>query len=786
MKADEASPNGRPSRRQVLHLCGAFVGLAVLAATIRIHWLPAAILPMPVDAAYYYAVAENLHDHRGFVIDYAWNYLRGVPEHLPIPSNDYWQPLTSLVLAASFLVAPASWATAQAVAVIFGCLMVLMALWFAWRMTGSVWLGLLAGVYVAFRPQSVLESISTDTPPFFAVFGGLALMVMVVGFMELEGAKAPPKAGRVLVFAAALGVLSGLAYLVRTDGALMLLTASYLFWRLKGKISRGGAASTGGERVKEPRADSALKWVGVMWVAFLVAILPWLVRNYLAFGSPMPGGLAKTALMVSYSDVMSSQPERVTLARYLSQGAGAILHQKAVTLWITAVRLADTCGRLILALAFWELLAGRKRFSHLPVLLHLLLIWLVASVVLTAVSLRGTWHHMAVIFVPILPGFALLGLKRLWEKVAADKRLFLGLGAAAFVLAVIGVGVYSTLPGVRLNLAWAAWFLIIYALPGLALMLMALLGRIADARWWATLLFLTPVALLAASILRFPIDRRDVCERWAQLERNVASFVDADASTSLSTGAQRQSEREKPILNDNPWHYWFVTRRPAYMFPQDAYARTRKMARRLGVRYMVLSPRLFTDIPPLANWIAADDSAVVGIIYSFAEVPNSEVAGSLSANDLARRWEQIRESRKPGERAAEDTVIAFMVRFLDPLPGEGAPSSQEMAQAQERSARGLTAMGRRDWAIIAFAKALRLIPEAPDAHANLARALLEDAVDPMTRPGKPPRAVELRQAFEQAEKAAALAPDRVGFRALSDMIARELGKTEPEGALSQH
>ncbi len=77
----------------------------VLATAIigRLMLASAAQHPGHGDHAFYYTVAENLADGRGLVIDYIWNYLSGV-ETISHYSNDYWMPLTSLIISLSLLV----------------------------------------------------------------------------------------------------------------------------------------------------------------------------------------------------------------------------------------------------------------------------------------------------------------------------------------------------------------------------------------------------------------------------------------------------------------------------------------------------------------------------------------------------------------------------------------------------------------------------------------------------------------------------------------------------------
>ena len=74
-----------------LLLLAILFGLALIP---RLFFALSARHPGHGDFAYYYSLAENLAEGRGFQIDYIWNYLNP-PETISHPSNDYWMPFTS-------------------------------------------------------------------------------------------------------------------------------------------------------------------------------------------------------------------------------------------------------------------------------------------------------------------------------------------------------------------------------------------------------------------------------------------------------------------------------------------------------------------------------------------------------------------------------------------------------------------------------------------------------------------------------------------------------------------
>lgn len=375
----------------------------VLSLAVRFWAASSVTFPIPPDAAYYYSVAENLHSGRGFVIDYTWNYIRGMPQSLPVPSNDYWQPLTSIILGLSFKIFPPSWQAAQLLTTLFGSLLPVLGFWFAFYLVKDLTLASLGGLFLALQPEMIFESATCDSPVFFSFFGAAGLISLLLGLT---------KSARWLVL---VGMLSALSYLTRSDGAVVLLVATVVclwFWKRDEFRVRG--------------------WLLCMWGVFAVIVAPWLLRNYLAFGSPFPTGQLKTIFAAKYEYLFSTQPEALTLSNYLSHGFGDLLAGKAKALVYCLRDLSAACTWPIVVLAVWEFVSARRLKTHLPIFFHFILIVLAAPLIFTLPAL--TYVHMVPPLVPLLPAFAILGFKRLWQKLHLTNRFHFGWGAAVLLL----------------------------------------------------------------------------------------------------------------------------------------------------------------------------------------------------------------------------------------------------------------------------------------------------------------------------------------------------------------
>jgi len=120
VRTSAGDASARPSQRALITWAAA---LFALALGLRLHSAVTAPL-FTSDGAYYYAVAERLHGGHGLTIPYVWNYLGGIPDSLPIPSNRYWMPMTSLLQAGAFAVAGgASPLAGQMPSVVLGALL---------------------------------------------------------------------------------------------------------------------------------------------------------------------------------------------------------------------------------------------------------------------------------------------------------------------------------------------------------------------------------------------------------------------------------------------------------------------------------------------------------------------------------------------------------------------------------------------------------------------------------------------------------------------------------------
>ncbi len=278
------------------------------------------------DAVYYLATAREIAAGHGFTIPYIWAFVDtgghlpavGV---LPIPSNEHWMPLASIVgVPFIWLLGP----TYLASCLPFWLLSALGAS-ITYQLGMEAGLGrrtsIAAGLLMA-MPGAVAPYMSQpDNFSLFMVLGVTAMWLCVRG-----------AAGNRIAFALG-GVAVGLAMLARTDGALLgvpfivaFLAEQWPRWRgwVRGQRHRASAAVSS---VAAARTPIRIGWIAAIacFGLFLLVMAPWWIRDLQLFGSISPSSSSGRILWIrNYNDLFSVS-DQTTPATFLAQGLGPLL-----------------------------------------------------------------------------------------------------------------------------------------------------------------------------------------------------------------------------------------------------------------------------------------------------------------------------------------------------------------------------------------------------------------------------------------------------------------------------
>ena len=375
-----------------------------LAFAVRAVAAAAVGFPVPEDTAYYAGVARNVVEGRGLISDALWSY-QTQPLTVPRAAFEVWMPLPSLLGALPMAIAgTANWfRAAQVVSVMAGSTLAVL----AWRLGADVAtemrlpvgraraLGVGTGVVASLLGPLVIYSALPDSTALFAVFVLAACLLMTrIASSYGSGAKAAIP-NRQLV---ALGLLLGLAALTRSEAIWLGLAWLAIVWRgLPSRTVDGSPtaapAARAGIRSPAHRFERARLVLMPVVVAALLFV-PWAVRNWLTFGSPLPGQTLKNALYVSYFDIFAYR-DQPSLAGYIAQGPAALIgmhlagigHNLLDVLIIPAFPIG-LIGLLVLP-RVWRLTSLR------PLVLAALLTFAVTSLLFPVSTQSGTFLHAA-------------------------------------------------------------------------------------------------------------------------------------------------------------------------------------------------------------------------------------------------------------------------------------------------------------------------------------------------------------------------------------------------------
>jgi hypothetical protein len=320
-------------------------GLALWCGALAISLYPRVLLagqmsfPGPNDAVFYYTVAESLASGHGFQVDYIWNYL-SQPQALPYTSNDYWLPLTAVIISGALWLFDISLFAAVLPGMLAAVLLSLLTYAFGRVAALPPLLAWIAAALVLLLKPVFLASLLPETIIYYALFTAASLLCMAKGRDDWR-------------FFLLAGLCGGLAHLTRQDGVLLLPTLLLMValapLPLPRKVSTGALALA----------------------CYGLVLLPLLVANMQTFGRLFPPGPAQVALLLSYEDLYFYTSE-LSLRRYLEAGPGALLHMRAAVIPGYAGALA-----LLLPPLLWLFLAlnlgrrlwnARQRAALLPYL----------------------------------------------------------------------------------------------------------------------------------------------------------------------------------------------------------------------------------------------------------------------------------------------------------------------------------------------------------------------------------------------------------------------------------
>lgn len=390
-----------------------WIGLGLFAAAFGVRAVLALQLPFPQldDPAAYVQVARHLAQGRGLVSDVIWNYW--IPfETLTHPSNEFWMPLASALMAASIKVWGDTLWAAQFVGAVCGSLLVTLTygmgrtLWPQQRLWGA-----LAAVLLIPGAIVVFQSVSADSSALYALLSTAAIFSAALAI-----------ARRKLSWAIASGLLSGLSYLTRSHGLLLPLTIGLMWaitlWRDKRLILKFGLA---------------------LVICYFALVIPWWLRNTAVFGLAQPVPLTTIMASREYAD-WYNYSHHPTVASMLALGWPTILNLR----WEAVLQ---GLGVLLLLTFPYGVIGLPAVFLRREPLFRICavygaLLFLGVTLILPSSSVTGAWYHSAGTFAAFAALGSIVAVKWLFER----KRT-----------RVLAVALYAVFIGLCLGQSVVAW-----------------------------------------------------------------------------------------------------------------------------------------------------------------------------------------------------------------------------------------------------------------------------------------------------------------------------------------
>ena len=385
----------------------ALVARAVFAAQI--------VFPKPEDTAYYFGVARNLVEGHGLVSDALWSY-QTPPLVFPRPAFEVWLPLPTFLAAIPMVLFGPTFRAAQVESVLVGAVIPVL----AWRLAADVAVerrlsversrtlaigtGLTTAVYL---PLLLHSALPDSTMPFAALTLGACLVMARIARDPGGGRGAVRAMDRRLLL---LGLLVGLSALARNEAVWVGLAWAIVAWGI-------------------PGLDFGARFKLVAVVAFVAGLvfLPWAIRDWAVFGSPLPGQAAANAFSITGFDIFAWN-DPPTLDRYLAVGPVRLAQMRVDGFGHNLLNVLVLPGIPISLLGLLALPWQGRGQALRPLLLVAVLCFAVTTVAFPVATTWGTFLHAAgpahvlLVIVALLAldgAIARLGARRGWTRPVA-------------------------------------------------------------------------------------------------------------------------------------------------------------------------------------------------------------------------------------------------------------------------------------------------------------------------------------------------------------------------------
>ncbi len=435
------------------------LGMICLAALIvRLALLPSVPHPGIADPNHYYQVGQSLVAGRGFTIDFIWQY-NNPPADI-VHEMDYWNPLAAVITAAGFKLFGVNVAAGVLPFAILGAFLPIVTFFAARQLKLENESALFAAACTAFLPELMLHSLRTETTIPAALLQCATILLVVHGLRS-----------QTLWAWLLAGICGGLAYLVRSDAALLLpmLVVTLGIYKIINVILQPPVHSDLTPQpplqtrphppTPSPNMERGSKILVFALLSIVVAgmvITPWLIRNQQLFGTPTTPHLSYMFFLTHHDDHFAYDDGFTLETLFASQTLGQIVGKRLFEL-AAAFKVMVTSLDNFLPIAVWGgllLLIVRREKERLltlaPTLILLLGLLVFYPVLVPMKAQGGSFKKAYLALIPVLlplAGYAL-------EIAIQDKRLRRGI----MILVVLMIAIFS-IDAVRLDMQFVRDYL---------------------------------------------------------------------------------------------------------------------------------------------------------------------------------------------------------------------------------------------------------------------------------------------------------------------------------------
>ena len=438
-----------------------YIGLYVVGLALLLGIAGLESAPGYMDADYYYATGLRIATENDWLEPFLWNFL-GEPDGLPQPAFTYWMPVGGIISALGMGLTGSTdfWSARIFFLLISACISPLAA-YTAYSFTPQKWAAFLAGAFGIFSGYYLVYLPTTETFAIYMFLGGLVFIIIrrlqqdVLGLLnEGIGNKSENHRTMRLITSAgvyfAAGCIAGLMYMTRADGLVWLLMILVgISMQLRYFHSRRSNAAI----LLSPSGY----WLPFLLcaVGFLLVSSPWLLRNWVTFGSIFAPGSGKALWLTRYDELFAFPANQLTFSRWLDQGVLSILQARSWALGLNAVSsLAVQGGIFLLPFSIAGMWAQRADWRVKLGAAGWIVVFLAMTVVFPFQGARGGFFHagagfqiLAWALVPVgLAQFAEWGhRKRGWSPDSAVLKF--GIGMVGLTVLVTGFLSWQRLSG---------------------------------------------------------------------------------------------------------------------------------------------------------------------------------------------------------------------------------------------------------------------------------------------------------------------------------------------------